>query len=131
MAIKEHFAVKTVLGDNAIELRADPGEAFLVKDILIHNPATDYATVKIEKTTVGYFRVGGSLGSHLPFPYAPTKHAMGFTLTPGEPVSVEYNAIKDQFGNTLDIFWPRETAIAVTKDIPEITWHNINEQIGI
>ena len=67
MAIKQPLAVKCVLGDNDFELRADPGEAFLVKDIQVYGPATNYVTLRIEKTTVGFFRVGGVLGSHLPF----------------------------------------------------------------
>lgn len=67
MAIKQKFAVKCVLGNTDLELEADPGEAFLIKDIQIYNPATNYVTLKTEKTSVGYFRVGGTLGSHLPF----------------------------------------------------------------
>ena len=67
MALKHPYMVKTVLGNAALELKADPGESFLIKDIQIYNPVTNYATLQIEKTTVGYFRVGGTLGSHLPF----------------------------------------------------------------
>ena len=67
MGLKNAFMVKTVLGDTDLELKADPGESFLIKDIRIYNPATAYATLQIEKTTVGYFRVNGTLGSHLPF----------------------------------------------------------------
>jgi len=67
MAIKKRYAVKCVLGNTDLELQADTGEAFLIKDIQIYNPASDYVTVRTEKTTVGYFRVGGPLGSHLPF----------------------------------------------------------------
>ena len=67
MALKQKFAVKCVLGDNDFQLRADPGEAFLVKDIQVYNPVSNYVTLRTEKATVGYFRVGGPLGSHLPF----------------------------------------------------------------
>lgn len=67
MALKQPYAVKTVLGNVDLTLKADTGEAFLVKDIYIHNPATRYATLRIEKTTVGFYRVGGPLGSHLAF----------------------------------------------------------------
>jgi len=67
MALKQKLAVKCVLGNNDFELLADPGEAFLIKDIQIYNPATNYITLQTGKTTVGYFRVGGVLGSHLPF----------------------------------------------------------------
>ena len=67
MALKQKFAVKCVFGDNDFQLRADPGEAFLVKDIQVYNPVSNYVTLRTEKATVGYFRVGGPLGSHLPF----------------------------------------------------------------
>jgi len=67
MAIKQAWAIKTVLGDTDLELKADPGESFLIKDIRIYNPLADYATLQIDKTTVGYFRTGALLGSHLPF----------------------------------------------------------------
>ena len=67
MGLKQAFAVKTVIGNTDLELKADPGESFLIKDIRIYNPASNYATLRIDKTTVGYFRTGGLLGSHLPF----------------------------------------------------------------
>ena len=64
MAIKQPFAVKTVIGDTNLELKADPGESFLVWDVLSYDPEADYITIKIEKTTVGYFRVRSDLGAH-------------------------------------------------------------------
>jgi len=67
MGLIQSFAVKTVIGDTDLELKADPGESLLIKDIRIYNPASNYATLRIDKTTIGYFRVGGLLGSHLPF----------------------------------------------------------------
>lgn len=67
MALLQPLAVKTVLGDSNLELKADPGESFLIKDIRIYNPASNYVTLQINKTTVGYYRVGAQMGSHLPF----------------------------------------------------------------
>lgn len=67
MALIQALAVKTVLGNTDLELKADPGESFLIKDIRVYNPAGNYVTLQTQKTTVGYFRVGGQLGSHLPF----------------------------------------------------------------
>ncbi|MBA7607723.1 hypothetical protein ES703_14889 [subsurface metagenome] len=58
---------KTVYGNTDLELEAKTGQGLVIKNILIHNPAADYITVAISKTTVGYFRVGGVLGSHLSF----------------------------------------------------------------
>lgn len=65
MALKQALAVKTVLGNTDLELKADPGEAFRVWDIFTYDPVLDYVTVKIDKTTMGYFRVReADLGGH-------------------------------------------------------------------
>lgn len=91
MALKQPFAVKTVHGDDDLELTAKPGESLLVKDIWIHQTnrearARTYATIKIEKTTVGYFRVGGILGNHL---YPPRGFAFhSHTLWVKDPVDL-------------------------------------------
>ncbi|GAI61554.1 unnamed protein product, partial [marine sediment metagenome] len=42
---------KTVIGDDPPELKADSGEAFLIKDILIWRAKSSYITVRIEKST--------------------------------------------------------------------------------
>jgi len=68
MLLREHDMVKQVIGSGAFELEAKTGESLLITDIHIHAPVSNYATVSIEKTTVGYFRVGGVLGNHLAFP---------------------------------------------------------------
>jgi len=67
MAVKEPFMVYTVEGNEDLEITAKTGESLLIKDVFIYNPASNYATLRVEKTTVGYFRVGGTLGSHLGF----------------------------------------------------------------
>jgi len=56
-----------VYGNTDLELEAKTGQGLVIKNILIHDPATDYITVSTSKTTVGYFRVGGGLGNHLAF----------------------------------------------------------------
>ena len=58
---------KTVPGNTDLELEAKTGQGLIIKNILIYDPLLDYITVSISKTTVGYFRVGGPLGSHLSF----------------------------------------------------------------
>jgi len=85
MALKEQFMIKTVEGATDLVLQADSGESFLVKDILVDNPASNYATVKVDKTTVGYFRVGGVLGNHLAVPPADTykKSLLGYLFEKG------------------------------------------------
>jgi len=64
MALKQPFAVKQVLGNTDLELTAKPGESLLVWDIFTYDPTADYITCKIEKTSVGYFRVRSDLGAH-------------------------------------------------------------------
>ncbi|MQY78064.1 MAG: hypothetical protein GH151_02545, partial [Bacteroidetes bacterium] len=58
---------KTVIGNTDLELEAKTGQGLLIKNIMIFDPTLNYITVSISKTTVGYFRVGGGLGSHLSF----------------------------------------------------------------
>ncbi len=80
MALKEKYMVKQVFGNTDFVLEADTGESLLVKDIKIYNPATNYATVYTQKTTVGYFRVGGNLGSHLHLPIGNLQHSHNLIL---------------------------------------------------
>ena len=65
MPLIQPFAIKTQLGNTDLELKADPGESFLVKDIMTHYVDSDYCTVRIDKSTVGYFRQNGDLGGHI------------------------------------------------------------------
>lgn len=60
---------KTKIGTGDLELQADPGESFRVYGIRIAGSTGDYLTVRIDNTTVGYFRVSTSgAGNHLHFP---------------------------------------------------------------
>jgi hypothetical protein len=67
MPVKQPLAVKTVTGTTQLKITAKPGESILIKDIHVYNTAANYVTLKIDKTTVGYFRTRGDLGNHLPF----------------------------------------------------------------
>jgi len=68
MGIKAHDQIKWTSGATKLELEADTGEAFMVKDILVEGASGNYTTVTIDKTTVGYFRTdSGNLGNHLHF----------------------------------------------------------------
>jgi len=60
--------VKNVLGDTDLSLTADAGKALLVLGLRVYNPVDDYVTVKTDRTSVGYFRVGGEQGNHLFYP---------------------------------------------------------------
>ena len=75
MAIKEPWLVKTVLGTTKPQLKADSGEAFMVKNIMVRDPNLNYITVRVEKTTVGYLRVGGTLGGHANFRRGRAQHS--------------------------------------------------------
>jgi len=86
MALKQPFAIKTVLGDTDLELTAGPGESFLVKDIITHYCDESYCTIRIDKTTVGYFRQGGSCGAHIFRKAAWNRHSHGITLNIDQPL---------------------------------------------
>lgn len=87
MGLKQPFAIKTILGDTDLELTADPGESFLIKDILTHYCSDTYCTIRIDKTTVGYFRQGGPFGAHI-FRLANwNRHSHGITINVDQPAS--------------------------------------------
>jgi len=55
MAVKEPYMVKTGIGVDTLKLVADPGEAFLVKEIQVDNLANvEFAKVLIDRVTVAY-----------------------------------------------------------------------------
>jgi hypothetical protein len=115
MALKNPFAIKTVFDNTDLELRADPGESFLIKDILISNPLTNYITLRTEKTTVGYFRVGGELGSHLPFKLGKTKHSHDLLTGATAAAANENGALMaDSAGNEMTAPRLPKTAISTT-----------------
>lgn len=86
MALKQPFAIKTVAGNTDLELTADPGESFLIKDILTHYCSDTYCTIRVDKTTVAYFRQGGPFGAHI-FRLANwNRHSHGITLNIDQPL---------------------------------------------
>lgn len=87
MAMKQPFMLKTVIGNTAFELKADPGESFLVKNISVVSPASSYASIKIDRTLVGYLRCGGALGSHINLHSGRAKHAHDITLAAGAAIT--------------------------------------------
>ena len=87
MALKQPFAIKTILGDTDLELVAGPGESFLIKDIATHYCDETYCTVRIDKTTVGFFRQGGPFGAHIFRKAAWNRHSHGITLNIDQPIS--------------------------------------------
>ncbi len=115
MALVSKRNYKTVLGNTALELEANTGESFLIKDVKIYNPATDYATFNIETNTVGYFRIGGVLGSHLPFPSGRSQHSHDM-LTGSTAVAVMANGALIADAGGTETAAPRlaETATSTT-----------------
>lgn len=86
MALKQPFAIKTVLEDNDLELTAGPGESFLVKGLFTHYCSETYCTIRIDKTTVGFFRQGGPFGAHI-FRLANwNRHSHGITVNIDQPL---------------------------------------------
>lgn len=80
MALKQPFAIKTLLETADLELTAGPGKSLMIKDIMTHYCSDPYATITIDKTTVGYFRQGGRAGAHI-FRLANwNRHSHGLTL---------------------------------------------------
>ena len=99
MPLKQPFAVKTLLGSEVVELKADSGEAFLIKDILIRGATASYITVRIEKSTVGYFRIKGPYGSHQEFRRGHAQHSHTIRLSDGSGgLSFNDRLIRDAAG---------------------------------
>jgi len=72
MGLVNEYMVKNALGKTAgqtLELEADPGQSFLIKDVMIDNTDAVYADLTVDKALVGSFRTSGELGNHLGFPY--------------------------------------------------------------
>lgn len=93
MALKQPFLVKTVRGaDDAVTLQADPGEAFLVKDIMVRSPESSYITARIEKSTVGYFRMKGPYGGHIAFRRGHAQHSHTIRVDDGSELTADHDA---------------------------------------
>lgn len=66
MALREPHLEKIVANASTLELKPDVGAGLLVTNIEVKTTAaSDFATVKIGKATVGYFRVAPAARNHL------------------------------------------------------------------
>lgn len=79
--LREQNNIKIFDGNVTTELDAAGDESFLIKNILVYNPVSDWLTVKIDRTTVGYWRIGTELGSHLAWTSGAMKHAHSITTS--------------------------------------------------
>lgn len=102
MGIVNPYMVKNTIGKGAglsLELEADPGQSFLVKDILVGMNNNPYTDITVDKAMVGRFRTYGELGNHLGFPFGMTKMSASNTLFGLRPMK----SILEYLGD-LDIF---------------------------
>jgi hypothetical protein len=97
MAKIQSLMFKCQQGATDLTLQAKVGQSILVKDILIHNPVSNYITCKVDKDTVGYFRVGGNLGNHLQLPMGSVKHSHGIRVAAADGALTEDHALMDAF----------------------------------
>ena len=95
MGIVNNYMVKNAIGKTAgqtLELEADPGQSFLVKDIMVGANDCLFADITIDKAMVGRFRTAKTLGNHLGFPYGmctPLDEPAIFKLKPTKTI-LEY-----------------------------------------
>lgn len=76
MGLVNEYMVKNAIGKTAgqtLELEADPGQSFLVKDVMLDNNDNSYTDFTVDKAMVGRFRTRSVLGNHLGFPYGMTR----------------------------------------------------------
>jgi hypothetical protein len=100
---------------------------------LIYNPASNYITVKIDKDTVGYFRVGGNLGSHLDLPKGSLKHSHDLIVAAADGALTQDHAVSDAYGISnahLAVFSDRaalttETNVVQFNGVPSIKYQSI------
>ena len=86
MALRIANMVKNGAGKTTLELKADVGESILVKDIFVKSVADKYLLVKIDRVTVGSFRVDDAdLGNVLHYPPADSekKTILGYLFEKG------------------------------------------------
>jgi len=102
MALKQPFAIKTVSGATDLTLTADARESFLVTDIRIYNPASNYITVSVGRRSVLHMRCGGALGSHVSFLPGRAKHAHDWTTSSTTPADqTTFAGLEDAAGTEI------------------------------
>jgi len=90
MGIVNPYMVKNAIGKTAgqtLELEADPGQSFLVKNILIGDNDATMTDITVDKAMVGRFRTAKSLGNHLGFPLGMNTSAAADVIFKTKPKS--------------------------------------------
>lgn len=66
--LRQGNCVKRITASGGGDLQADTGESFLIKGIEVNPSGNDtYLTLRVDRKTVGVYRVGGRAGNHLSF----------------------------------------------------------------
>lgn len=86
--LKEPYMLHVAVGAASLSLEADAGEAFIVRDIIVYAPSRVNASVFIDREKVGWFRIAGQLGNHLPFAMGRTQHAHDWITSARVPADV-------------------------------------------
>lgn len=68
MALRHQGQIEWALGTTALALQADADESLLVRGIYSSGSSGTHLTITTGQRTVGYFRVAGALGNHIPWP---------------------------------------------------------------
>ena len=68
MAIKRRNQMEWALGTTALALQADADESIMVRGIYSAGSSATHLTITVAQRTVGYYRVAGAMGNHIPFP---------------------------------------------------------------
>ncbi len=96
MGIKENLMVKMVRGTGDFSLTAKADESLKILDVRVLSGAQDkYVTLTVEKAVVGFFRVSGRVGGHLPLPYNMGQHSHNVFLTGTDMSSPSYEHADD------------------------------------
>ena len=103
MGLKNPYMVKQAIGKTAgqtLELEADTGESFLVKGIFVGKNDADFLDISIDKTMVGRWRAGKTLGGHVKFGIGSAKHSHDIGVAAGAVSSAVNSFRVDALGNT-------------------------------
>lgn len=66
--LKQANCIKRITASGGGDLQADAGESFLIKGIQANPSANDtFLTLRVDRKTVGVYRIGGDAGNHLSF----------------------------------------------------------------
>lgn len=88
MGLVNSYMVKNAFDQGngvSVELEADPGQSFLVKDVMIGRNDCLFADLTVDKAMVGRYRTAKTLGNHIGFPYGMSSAfdaAVGLVLKP-------------------------------------------------